>query len=595
MSTSDLSLDKLSLDGLLHDPSEPNLLGGNNLQPPVEKDPISKGYKFLTPFQEAIVVEAYAKSNGSLALPMGTGKTFISLLVAIMQRKNESKFGNPILVVAAKTIIGDWKRDLGKFFGDTIKFQIIHQEHYKDMASWNPISEGCDVVLTTPQFCQKYYKEYRVANKFTFYTKPKSFGPEIKNYRYSDKPFINYTVGPAVLYSITWSVLIVDEAHMYCNINTGRCLGIASICAEFRWLLSGTLFDEPKIHKIFGYYLLLNHKPFPRTLPQCKKLITDKKSDFKGTLETCVYREKNDDFDLNKLETNVNKVIISHSLGVEEAKIYSNFKLVLNLLKDKLQQYKDNNDTANVKKFSSYVLAMISHLRQCLICPLLPITSVSIKIADVECKSELAQIFMDNINSLNLQTWLDNPNSLCSSRMQAVIQQLNNHPSQRIVIFSCYRSVLDILSYYIGSHREQFTISGNHKMDKRAEIVEKFSKSDAGLLLLTYEIGSNGLNLQCSDTVVLIDFWWNAGKSEQAICRILRRGQQASTVNIYYFTANTGMENALFKVQESKKNIAKELLTGQIESSISKIGTADILRLIDQEDNVNILTSISNI
>ena len=60
-------------------------------------------------------------------------------------------------------------------------------------------------------------------------------------------------------------------------------------------------------------------------------------------------------------------------------------------------------------------------------------------------------------------------------------------------------------------------------------------KSKNGILLLTFGIGANGLNLQCADTVLIADFWWNADKTRQAIARILRYGQEATCINIYYY------------------------------------------------------------
>jgi SNF2 family DNA or RNA helicase len=79
-----------------------------------------------------------------------------------------------------------------------------------------------------------------------------------------------------------------------------------------------------------------------------------------------------------------------------------------------------------------------------------------------------------------------------------------------------------------------------------------------GILLLTYQVGANGLNLQCSNTVLLLDFWWNTGKINQAIARVLRYGQEAKKINIYYFTSNTGIEKILFDKQQAKLIVAKE-------------------------------------
>lgn len=169
--------------------------------------------------------------------------------------------------------------------------------------------------------------------------------------------------------------------------------------------------------------------------------------------------------------------------------------------------------------------------------------------------------------------------------------QVNRHPNERI-IFSCYRTVLDVVTLFLPKDRPNFTISGNDKIENRVLTIDGFRASPNGILLLTYEIGANGLNLQCSSTAILVDFWWNAGKSEQAIARLLRPGQTANTVNLYYFTANSGMENALFKLQTAKLAMGKEILTGRMSTNTDKIKVDDIIRLIDTDDNISILSDI---
>ena len=166
---------------------------------------------------------------------------------------------------------------------------------------------------------------------------------------------------------------------------------------------------------------------------------------------------------------------------------------------------------------------------------------------------------------------------------------------EKITVFSCFRTVLCAIQLLFPDkigNRPLFTISGNDDIKTRASIIKAFGKSENGVLLLTYDIGSTGLNLQCSNTVLLVDFWWNSGKTEQAIARILRFGQKSEIVNIYYFTANTGMEKSLFKLQHSKLEVAKELLVGGCKLSIPKISTADIIRIIQNEENVTELNKV---
>jgi SNF2 family DNA or RNA helicase len=199
---------------------------------------------------------------------------------------------------------------------------------------------------------------------------------------------------------------------------------------------------------------------------------------------------------------------------------------------------------------------------------------------------------MAHIRSLGIDAWLDDVDSVRSSRIRAVCQKINEHPTESITVFSCYRTALTVLRLYLPPDRPVFTIKGTDKVEVRATIINQFRASTNGILLLTYDIGANGINLQCSSVACLLDFFWNAGKSEQAVARLLRPGQMAPLVTFYYFTANTGMENAIYKMQQAKLARSREVLTGKITTGINKIKASDIARLLDQQDNIEILDHI---
>lgn len=544
---------------------------------------IETGVKTLKHNQRIVLNECTQLGSGGLDLPMGYGKTRISILVALMNMK---KLPNSrILVICAKTLIGNWVKEIKDVWGNSLSYEVLHQEQIKNLSSWTPRS---NIVLTTPEIMTKAFTTYNVENIFTFGERETAFAPEIKYYRVPDTPYLSMPSGIGLLYSIKWGTIIIDEAHTYQNIGSKRCLAMSSLSAHHRWALSGTLLAEPKPPKLFGYHLLINHPTAPRNLPGFTEYIYS--PDFKGIRSTLVKRDKNEDY----IPPEINKQVISHSITETEALIYTNMKGILNVLKQKLREYKANDDKVNVKKFSSYIMAMISHLRQCLISPLIPVTSVAIDVADFEQRSELSEMFMNKIYELGINDWLNNPDSLCSSRIQKVIELVNKHPNEKIIIFSCFRTVIDVLQIYLPKDRPIFTISGNDKIDKRNQIIDQCKNSENGIFLMTYEIGGQGLNLQFASTVILTDFWWNDAKSNQAASRILRPGQLALLVHIYYLTANTGMENALFNMHVEKLTIGEEVMDGAIKSGISKIKVDDIIRMVNEDDNVEILNSMLN-
>ena len=111
---------------------------------------------------------------------------------------------------------------------------------------------------------------------------------------------------------------------------------------------------------------------------------------------------------------------------------------------------------------------------------------------------------------------------------------------------------------------------------------------------LTYSLGAEGLNLQCASTVLLVDFWWNSGKTKQAIARVFRYGQTAKEINIYMFVSNTGIEQIMMRKQKAKEQVIEELQTGRAKTKVPRVSTKQIINLIGIEGNRGLTRDVYN-
>ena len=536
--------------------------------------------------QRTIIDECMQKGSMGLLVPMGTGKTIISILIALKQLFTDE--GNAsegrILVVVTKMLLTTWREEMDKFLGKDLSYEILHGESVKLLSLWRPSAR---IIVTTKEFLAAAYKRHSVGNYFTYLHRDEGeFAPEIRYYNVPDRPYLTQPSGDGYLYSVKWCTLIVDEAHGYLNPSTHCCRALASLSTYHRVLLSGTMFAEPRAERLFGYYLILNWPHFPRNYPDFSKMVTSKT--YNGVQETLVKRITNPDFS----PPPINKQVISHPLTETEALIYTSMKKLLMILKKRHQAARAQYNVVDMRLFSSYIVAMISYLRQCLVSPLIPITSVALNVASVEARNELGEMFMTHINELHITDWLNEVDSLYSSRLRTVRKLVDDHATESIVIFSCFRVVINALMLYLPKDRVITTITGTDSAETRYNKLQTHRQTSNGILAITYDIGGNGLNLPQSSTVILVDFWWNEAKSSQGIARILRPGQTAAQVNIYYLTSNTGMENAIFKLQGAKVKVGKEIMTGRMKSKIDKIKINDILQLIEEEDNITILNAL---
>ena len=531
----------------------------------------------LHPFQKDIVDECIVKGGGGLSLPMGCGKTLISLIVAMQQVEDEN---GEILVVVAKNLISTWEAEIKKFFGDTIPYKVYTNANKTKKCNFNEYK----IIITTPETVSGFYKDNDIDEKFVWIDQiPNRLGIPVNFNLYIEPkdPFLNLKnlSRGDLFFSKRWGCMIVDEGHNYFNISTIRSRAICAICATHRWVLSGTLFDEPKPERILGYFLMINYNKYPRNLPEIERII--KTSRFYGLMETLVYRKENEMIKSDDID--IIKTIVSHKLSKQEGDIYLMLKVVLRKLQQEIRKYKLQGNTIQLRKFSSYMLVMITLTRTFLVCPLITIASIYLDTIDYENKSELSKILYDELNKKDLYGWLNDEKSIISSRMKEILEVIDVHSPDRVVVFSSFRTTINVLKNYI-TDRPVFEIIPTQSPDKRGKVLEDFAKSKNGVLLLTYNLGSDGLNLQCANTVLIADYWWNSGKTKQSIARVNRFGQLAKQIFVYYFTSNTGIEKALFDKHVDKMVVENELLHGQQFSNIKRIKTDDILRLINNDE-----------
>jgi SNF2 family DNA or RNA helicase len=540
------------------------------------------GYNNLNDNQKEVYFECIKKGGGGLSLPMGFGKTRLSLVVALKQIGDSGV----CLVVVSKSLLESWKSEIKKCFGDSLSYQVIHKDYVKDIDSW-VIKPDTRIVLTTIDVISGCYKKNNLEKKLIVYQEvvrghgivhQEIFYNQLKGAVKSD------TKGVGLLFSSIFDSLIVDEVQKFTNIGSDRCRALVSLCAKNRWVLSGTMFDEPKTERLLGYYLIIN-EPFPRNLPLAHAFITS--NSFKGVASTIISRTKNKDF----IEPVVNKHIVVNKLSEEEEKIYMGMKGLMKRIKKNIDA---TEDIDLKRKFSSYLLAMVTYLRQCVISPLIPISNMILDSYDVKNKSILSKMFMDEIKELGIEKYLNDEKNILSTRIEKVLETLELHKNDKVVVFTSFRTSVDILMGVIKG-RKLVTLASSSSMSKRNEIIDLFNKTDDNtVLILTYEIGGEGLNLQTSSTVLLTDFWWNAAKTNQAIARVLRFGQEKE-VNIYYFTGNTAIENVLLLKHEAKLDVLAEIQHGKMTKKIKCFSISEIIKILKSEDNVSKISSIYTI
>lgn len=517
-------------------------------------------------FQKKIINECLEKRRGGLSLPMGSGKTIIALKLSLQNKKKDQ----PILIIVSKTLISSWEQEITKWYPN-LKF--------KTLVLSDVFSKEDDIILTTPTTLVKYYKKYNIVDLLTEKRRDSPFGPEIVFYNEIDSAILNVTW--TTFYSVTFSCLIVDEAHNYLNITTLTCRSLVSIHSNSKWLLSGTLFSEPKDTNILGFLRMCDcYRGFPNNLPYLTRLI--KRGLFPGLEDYLVIRNDNEMF-INRPD--INKTIVKYEMSTFELKIYQIYRDLIKRIYKEITISKIMRAKEKVKHLNARLLSMILKLRVCLVSPMLVISKMYIDNIDNGNSKGIFSIMKGLFEENNLLHELNLEENLNSTRIKKIIEKIENHPDERILVFSSFKMTLNYLRMILeklGINRKIYSLDADMSIERREKIITEYSTTRGAILLMTYTIGCEGLNLQSASVVMIMDVWWNEAKSRQAIARVYRFGQTRET-HVYMFMSNTYIEHAMFEKHKDKASIAEELLEGRITTKVKTISLKKIVDILSQD------------
>lgn len=111
-------------------------------------------------------------------------------------------------------------------------------------------------------------------------------------------------------------------------------------------------------------------------------------------------------------------------------------------------------------------------------------------------------------------------------------------------------------------------------------MVNSFKNDGVPLFLISLKAGGTGLNLTAADVVIHYDPWWNIAAQNQATDRAHRIGQEKQ-VSVFKLITKGTIEENILKLQESKKNLAEQIITeGMV--SISNLAREDLIGLLDE-------------
>ncbi|KAL6112462.1 chd5 [Pungitius sinensis] len=477
-----------------------------------------------------------------LADEMGLGKT-VQTIVFLYSLYKEGHSKGPYLVSAPLSTIINWEREFELWAPD---FHVVTYTGDKDSRAIIRENE-----FTFEDSAVKTGRKVFRMKKDT----PIKFHVLLTSYEL-------ITIDQAILGSITWACLVVDEAHRLKNNQS-----------KFFRILNG--------YKIY-YKLLLTGTPLQNNLEELFHLLNfltpERFNNLDGFLEEFADISKEDQ--IKKLHD----LLGPHMLRRLKVDVFKNMpsktELIVRVELSPMQKkyYKfiltRNFEALNSKGGGNQVslLNIMMDLKKCCNHPyLFPVAAVE---APVQSNGSYdGNQLVKSSGKLTL--------------LQKMLKKLKDE-GHRVLIFSQMTKMLDLLEDFLEFEGYKYErIDGGITGGLRQEAIDRFNAPGAQqfCFLLSTRAGGLGINLASADTVVIYDSDWNPHNDIQAFSRAHRIGQNRK-VMIYRFVTRGSVEERITQVAKRKMMLTHLVVRpglGSKTGSMSKQELDDILKFGTEE------------
>jgi len=134
--------------------------------------------------------------------------------------------------------------------------------------------------------------------------------------------------------------------------------------------------------------------------------------------------------------------------------------------------------------------------------------------------------------------------------LEALRKLENEDPSAKIIVFAFFKKTLKYLMrrLYSTEYRGKVAlIHGGIPTKDRQKIIKRFRQTDDIKILLSSEVGGEGLDFEFCNVIFNYDLPWNPMRVEQRIGRLDRYGQQHEKILIYNFSMVGTIDDEILK------------------------------------------------
>jgi hypothetical protein len=150
---------------------------------------------------------------------------------------------------------------------------------------------------------------------------------------------------------------------------------------------------------------------------------------------------------------------------------------------------------------------------------------------------------------------------------EAIREHLKAHTSEKIVVFAFFRGTLNYLKKRLEADGVRCALIyggmaagfvDNRVINEKTAEIERFRDAEGPSVLLSSEVGSEGIDLQFAGMLFNYDLPWNPMRVEQRIGRIDRIGQQRESILIGHFATEGTIDDKILNRLYQRVNVFRE-------------------------------------
>lgn len=494
----------------------------------------------LFDFQKESVEKFVKVPTALIGDDMGLGKTVQAIAIDKRKRElyadqfKEAYRGKPItLIVAPLSVLGVWR------------------SHFRD---WQP---NLRVTTIDPKYRQKFLQDiqYGKYDVYICHWESLRLMPELHKYR--------------------WFHVIADEVHRAKNRKSQQTVALKKLPAEHKLGLSGTPADNAPQ----DFWSILNWilpKKFSAYWTFFRYHVIVKRHDTTGNCGCDKWHQKpydeimgcaNVEELMEAIKPHYIRRLKEEVLKDLPEKYYT--KIYVKLTPQQRRAYDDMRrkmlawigEHENEPVAAPIVIAQLTRLQQFACAYAKIVTEVKRR---KDCKhprcKEARKCFGHEVPAIRL----DEP----SSKLDVVMQLIEDNPNEQFVVFSQSKQVANLLSARLkAKHIPICLLTGDTPQADRDSLVDAFQAGRSRVFVGTIAAGGVGLTLTAASTVVFIDRAWSPSFNRQAEDRLHRIGQR-NAVQVIDIVAEDTVDAGRLQRIEQKWSWIKQILGDKVDESL---------------------------